>query len=87
MLTPIAPHMVFNRSLVLHPEQALRLEVLPGSSGVDVSVDGRPITELPPGAAVEVRRGAHQACLVRLDHADFLGRVRSKFGLADAGGA
>jgi NAD+ kinase len=83
-LTPIAPHMVFNRSLVLHPEQVVHLEVLPGSAGVDVSVDGNPVRRLRPGAVVEVRRGVHDALLVRLDHTDFFSRVRSKFQLADA---
>jgi NAD+ kinase len=85
MLTPIAPHMVFNRSLVLHPDQVIRLEVLPGSSGVDLNVDGAPTRQLPPGSVVEARRGVHEARLVRLDHTDFFGRVRSKFQLADAG--
>jgi NAD+ kinase len=85
MLTPIAPHMVFNRSLVLGPDQVIRLEVLQDSYGVDVSVDGRPVRLLPPGWAVEVRRGRHDALLVRLHDADFFGRVRSKFRLPDAG--
>jgi NAD+ kinase len=84
MLTPIAPHMVFNRSLVLHPDELIRLDVMPGSSGVTVSVDGRHVTELPPGAVIEARRGPHAALLVRLEQADFFGRVRSKFRLTDA---
>jgi NAD+ kinase len=83
-LTPIAPHMVFNRSLLLHPDQVLHLEVLPGSAGVDVSVDGNPVQRLRPGAVVAVRKGSHDALLVRLDHTDFFSRVRSKFQLADA---
>jgi NAD+ kinase len=58
--------------------------VLPGSSGVDASVDGRPVCELPPGSVAEVRRSPNRALLVRLDGADFFGRVRSKFRLADA---
>ena len=84
MLTPIAPHMVFNRSLVLHHDEVLQLEVMPGSSGVDISVDGRPVRELPPGSAIEVRRSAVESRLVRLDRAALFGRVRSKFRLADA---
>jgi NAD+ kinase len=84
MITPIAPHMVFNRSLLLHPDEVVRLQVLPGSSGVDASVDGRPVCELPPGSVAEVRRSPNRALLVRLDGADFFGRVRSKFRLADA---
>jgi NAD+ kinase len=85
MLTPIAPHMVFNRCLVLHPDSVIRFEVLPGSAGVDVTVDGNPVHRLLPGAVVEVRKASHRALLVRLDHTDFFHRVRTKFQLADAG--
>jgi NAD+ kinase len=86
LLTAIAPHMLFNRSLVLHPSERLRLVVLPNSPVVEI-IDGRPVCELPPGAVVEARRGDLDALLVRVGQADFYGLVRSKFGLADAGGA
>jgi NAD+ kinase len=82
LLTPIAPHMVFNRSLVLHPDEAVRLEVLPDNPVIE-SVDGRAVRELPPGAVVEVRRGRYDALLVRVERSDFYGLVRSKFRLAD----
>jgi NAD+ kinase len=82
LLTPIAPHMVFNRSLVLHPDEAVRLEVLPDNPVIE-SVDGRAVRELPPGAVVEVRRGRHDALLVRIEPADFYRLVRTKFRLAD----
>jgi NAD+ kinase len=85
LLTPIAPHMVFNRSLVLHPEEKVRLEVLPESPSVVEIVDGRAVRELPPGALVEVCLGRHPALLVRVTPADFYSLVRSKFRLADAG--
>jgi NAD+ kinase len=82
LLTPIAPHMVFNRSLVLHPDEAVRLEVLPDSPVIE-SLDGRAVRELPPGAVVEVRRGRHDALLVRIEPPDFYRLVRTKFRLAD----
>jgi NAD+ kinase len=85
LLTPIAPHMVFNRSLVLHPQERVRLEVLPESPPVVEIVDGRAVRELPPGALVEVCLGRHPALLVRITPADFYSLVRSKFRLADAG--
>jgi NAD+ kinase len=84
LLTPIAPHMVFNRSLVLHPDEGVRLEVLPDSPTLVESLDGRVVRELPPGAVVEVRKGRHDALLVRTGRADFYRLVRSKFRLADA---
>jgi NAD+ kinase len=82
LLTPIAPHMVFNRSLVLHHDEAVRLEVLPDNPVME-AVDGRAVRELPPGAVVEVRRGHHDALLIRVERADFYRLVRSKFRLAD----
>ncbi|HKE99902.1 MAG TPA: NAD(+)/NADH kinase [Actinomycetes bacterium] len=85
LLTPIAPHMVFNRSLLLGARQRIRMQVLAGSGDLHVSVDGHPVCGLKPGAVVQATTGAHTARLVRLDSADFLGRVRSKFRLADAG--
>ena len=85
LLTPIAPHMVFNRSLVLHPDETVRLEVLPESPPVIEIVDGRAVRELPPGSLVEVCRGPHPALLVRVSPTDFYSLVRSKFRLADAG--
>jgi NAD+ kinase len=84
LLTPIAPHMVFNRSLVLHPDEGVRLEVLADSPPLVEVVDGRVVRELPPGAVVEVRRSRHPALLVRTGRADFYRLVRSKFRLADA---
>ena len=86
LLTPIAPHMVFNRSLVLHPDEAVRLEVLPDNPLI-VAIDGRAVRELPPGSVVEVRRGRHDALLVRVGRADFYRLVRSKFRLADPAAA
>jgi NAD+ kinase len=82
LLTPIAPHMVFNRSLVLPPDEAVRLEVLPDNPVIE-SVDGRAARELPPGAVVEVRRSRYDALLVRIGRADFYRLVRTKFRLAD----
>ncbi len=85
LLTPVAPHMVFNRSLVLHPDEDVRLEVLADGPSVVENIDGRTVRELVPGTVVEVRRGPYQALLVRVERAQFFGLVRSKFRLADAG--
>jgi NAD+ kinase len=87
LLTPVAPHMVFNRSLLLHPDEAVRLEVLADGPSVVENIDGRTVRELAPGTVVEVCRGPYQALLVRIEPVHFFGRVRSKFRLADAGEA
>jgi NAD+ kinase len=48
LLTPVSPHMVFDRSIVLAPEEGVTLEVLGDEPGL-LSADGRPGLELPVG--------------------------------------
>ena len=84
MLTPIAAHMVFDRSFVLEAASQVQLEVLGEESGV-LSADGRRSIELPVGSVVRIRASARPARLVRRDDAPgFLSLVREKFGLPGA---
>jgi NAD+ kinase len=84
VLTPIAAHMVFDRSFVLEAASQVQLEVLGEESGV-LSADGRRSIELPVGSVVRIRASARPARLVRRDDAPgFLSLVREKFGLPGA---
>jgi NAD+ kinase len=87
VVTPIAAHMVFDRSLVLGAEQRVRLEVLGEEPGL-LSADGRQSLELPVGTTVEIRRAEEPARLVRREDAvAFHELVRDKFELpGDVGG-
>jgi NAD+ kinase len=87
VFTPVAPHMSFNRSLVLGAEERVSVQVLETSGQVAVSVDGALRGVLDPGDWISVYGGKPRSRLVRLDDVDFLGRVRSKLGLADAAAA
>ena len=81
VLTPIAAHMVFDRSFVLEPSSQVTLRVLGDESGV-LSADGRESVELPVGSTVRIRASSRPARLVRRDDAPgFLTLVRDKFGL------
>jgi NAD+ kinase len=84
VFTPVAPHMSFNRSLVLGAEERVAVQVLEHSGQVAVSVDGALRGVLDPGDWISVHAGQPRTRLVRLDEIDFLGRVRSKLGLTDA---
>ena len=48
VLTPVSPHMLFDRSLVLEPDTVLRLTVS-GHRPAGLAVDGRMVAELEPG--------------------------------------
>jgi NAD+ kinase len=81
VLTPVAAHMVFDRSFVLDASQAVTIEVLGDEMGL-LSADGRESIELPVGSRLLIRRAERSARLVRRDDAPgFLTLVRDKFGL------
>ena len=82
VVTPISPHMLFDRPLVLEPEEWIRLEVAPPRPGVLV-VDGQTITSLRPGDAVEVRAGDANARIVTFGGHHFHAILRARFNLAD----
>lgn len=84
VFTPVAAHMVFNRSLVVAADEEITVRVLERSGQVAVSVDGQVRGVLDPGDWVSVLPAARPARLVRLGPSDFYARLRSRFGLADA---
>jgi NAD+ kinase len=87
VFTPVAPHMVFNRTLVLGADESVAVRVLEHSGRVVVSVDGQMLGILDPNDWVGVYAAERRARLVRLRPADFLGRLRNRFGLSDAAAA
>jgi len=82
VVTPVAPHMLFDRPLVLDPNERLRLDVKEPRSAVLV-VDGLTVATLEPGAWVECREGEQPARLVTFRSTDFHSILRAKFHLAD----
>lgn len=82
VVTPISAHMLFDRTIVLEPQQWFRLEVVGPRPGILV-IDGVSVAELEPGDAVECRQGPVNARLVSFGDRDFHAILRSRFHLAD----
>ncbi len=82
LLTPVSPHMLFDRSLVLAPEELLRFTVLDERSVV-LTADGRELGELAAGDTVSCRGGDRSARIVTFGPRDFHQILKAKFGLAD----
>jgi len=82
MVVPISAHALFARPMVVAPTSVIAVEVLARTDGSGVLwCDGRRTVDLPPGARIEVRRGASPVRLVRLHEAPFTDRLVAKFGL------
>lgn len=81
VLTPVAPHMVFDRSFVLGADRRVVLRVVGDEPGL-LSADGRESVEMPVGSRVRIGAAQRPARLVRRTGAPaFLTLVREKFGL------
>jgi NAD+ kinase len=82
LLTPVSPHMLFDRSLVLDPDEDVGIELL-GERPAELSVDGRRVAVLAPGDAVLCRSAAEVARFVRFGERHFHRILKAKFGLSD----
>ncbi|MDT0321979.1 NAD kinase [Streptomyces millisiae] len=85
LMVPISAHALFAKPLVTAPDSVLAVEVRPNTRSGVLWCDGRRTVDLPPGARVEVRRGAVPVRLARLHHAPFTDRLVAKFALPVAG--
>lgn len=82
VLTPVAPHTLFNRTIVVDPTEVIRIR--PGAAGHNpcvVSLDGRESVQVPADGEVRVTRGAMPVRMARVHPFDFYERIREKFGL------
>lgn len=82
LLTPVAPHSLFDRSLVLSPDDAVRMTVLEDRDAF-IALDGHIVDRLEVGRSVVCTAAAQPARLVSFGRKDFHRTLKSKFGLAD----
>jgi len=82
LLTPVSPHMLFDRSLVLDADEELRFTV-DQTEGVVLTLDGRNLGGLDLGDTVTCTGGSKPARIVSLGGRDFHQILKTKFGLAD----
>lgn len=80
VLTPVAPHSLFSRSIVFPPDRVLTFEVhdeLP----VGVNVDGIDVGDAEPGSVVTVARSERRITFVSLSDRSYPSTLKRKFNL------
>ena len=83
LLTPVSPHMLFDRSLVLGPTEMLSMQVV-GTRPAELAIDGRHVASLEQGDVVSYEADSCSAHFVRFtQQPKFHQIVRAKFGLGD----
>jgi NAD+ kinase len=81
LLVPSNAHALFARPMVIAPNSEVAIEVDPDGPPAVLECDGRRTYTLPPGARVELARGATPVRMVRLDGQPFADRLVRKFDL------
>lgn len=80
LVTPVSPHMLFDRSLVLSWQEEVSM-IVAASRPARLALDGIALGLLSEGDRVTVRGSSSTARFVRADRAPFHGILRTKFGL------
>jgi len=82
LVTPVAPHMLFDRGLVLDPSETVEIQVR-GDRQAAVVIDGQSKCELSSGAIVRCEPSASTADFVRFRGHHYHQVLKAKFGLTD----
>ncbi len=80
LVSPISPHTLSNRPVVLRPESVVRITIEPGQQDAILTVDGQEGTPLAGGDVVVVRRGREPVLLVHSPDRTHYDVLRSKLG-------
>ena len=82
IVTPVSPHGLFNRSVIVAPSEEILLDVKADPDGASLSADGQPAIRLNVGAQVRVRVADDRIRLAKVEPRPFWRLVREKFRLA-----
>ncbi len=80
IITPICPHSLTNRPLVIPADGEVEAEVLSRGVGIAFTVDGQVYVELESGDRIRVKKSDHQLNLVRATNRTFFQTLRTKMG-------
>jgi len=80
LLSPISPHTLSNRPVVLRPTAVVRVTIGRREEDALLTIDGQEGTPLAAGDVIEVRQGRAPVCLVRSPDRTYYDVLRSKLG-------
>ena len=79
VLTPLCPHSLNSRSIVLPPDNHLSLQIqTTGRTKVSLSFDGDTVVDIEPGDTIEIAKSEIETTLIQLKQVPFLENIRNK---------
>lgn len=80
VLTPICPHTISNRPIVLMPHQNIQVQYISDHDPVEVTCDGFPLFHMATEEIFKISPSAKYFKMVNLRRHDFYATLRSKLG-------
>ena len=79
-VTPICPHSLSQRPLVIPGESRICFSLQPGSSEVCLTIDGQQSFPLSPFDRIRIEASPSRALIIRSRHVDFFSALRTRLG-------
>ena len=83
VLSPICPHSLSSRSVVVQPDAQISLHVLETGEDAMLTIDGQKVFSVHCGSEVRICKSAQHARLIRLDYDGFYHVLRRKLSGPD----
>lgn len=80
VLTPICPHTISNRPIVLKASDDIEVQYISPHDPVEIISDGIPLSRMRTGETFRIRRSKRLFSLVHMPYHDYYSTLRSKLG-------
>ena len=80
VITPICPHTISNRPIVLLPDHKIEIKYLSTYDPIDVRADGLEILSLKSGDSIAIQRSSQPFKIVNLHRHEYFSTLRKKLG-------
>ncbi len=84
VLTPICPHTLGARSIVISSNDSVRIQIsenkIPDQEGAVAVLDGKLTKELTAGDSIHITKASEKTRMVKINHAEFFEVLRKKIG-------
>lgn len=82
VITPICPHTISNRPIVLMPHSEIQIQYISEYDPVEISYDGFAHFMMSTGEVFHIKQAERRCQLIELPHHDYFSTLRKKLGWA-----
>lgn len=78
LITPICPHTLYTRPLIVSPEEEITIITSASSSDIVLTIDGQVVQKLQPNDKIFIRKSSYTAGFIKFGHKNYYQTLRNK---------